>query len=67
MVIIETVWFELDKHYAETRMQLTLSDADMFFDNSSVKFSGLQYRGFARVTMIFFVKKSSDNSYLSKQ
>ena len=47
LVRIPTIWFELDKHYTETRMQLTLSDSDLIFDSSNVKFSGLQYRGFA--------------------
>ena len=49
LVKLNTIWFELDKHYQETRMQLIISDLDLTFDHihSGVKFSGLQYRGFA--------------------
>ena len=53
LVRIPTIWFELDKHYTETRMQLTLSDSDLIFDSSNVKFSGLQYRGFAFFSLGF--------------
>ena len=41
LVRTPTIWFELDKHYTETRMQLTLSDADLIFDSSNVKLNGL--------------------------
>ena len=33
LVKLNTIWFELDKHYQETRMQLIISDLDLTFDH----------------------------------
>ena len=43
LVKLNTIWFELDKHYHETRMQLIISDLDLTFDHihSGVKVRNL--------------------------
>ena len=62
LVKLNTIWFELDKHYQETRMQLIISDLDLTFDHihSGVKVrisdldSGM-YRGYS-IILVFRIR-----------